>query len=369
MSLRPHQHQCRTCDVGAAGDIGFQPAQQACEQIYVFVAEAGPQPLIKVCRRAAQPLEGGLTGVGQLDQMDAPVGRIPPAGDKPLLVHRVQVVGEGRLPDSDRRGQFTLIAQALTYAVAWTRSEKPVLGVRRWVVTQFGIAALFLAWLPITIRWARSVGAGFWLPPMTIRDLWTSYVAYAGGSSVLFVVVLLLVVVGVYAQHRGARGITLMLCLATLPVVVPVIASILGKPTFTPRYGIVASAALFALAGCGVMALQNRIAQSLLVSATVALSLVAIRDIPTKPDWRGTVAQVESVARPRDYIVMTPRPGCIQDIVKVDLPRPRDVKVLENPRFIALSTRVRNGIGLGTAAERTFVEAPGCAEPYAESRP
>jgi hypothetical protein len=39
----------------------------------------------------------------------------------------------------------------------------------------------------------------------------------------------------------------------------------------------------------------------------VALSLAAIRDIPTKPDWRGTVAQVESIARPRDYVVMTPR--------------------------------------------------------------
>jgi len=77
----------------------------------------------------------------------------------------------------------------------------------------------------------------------------------------------------------------------------------------------------------------------------------------------------EAVLLSDTIVVMTPRPGCIQDIVKVDLPRPRDVKVLENPRFIALSTRVRNGIGLGTAVETTFVEAPGCAEPYAESRP
>jgi NitT/TauT family transport system ATP-binding protein len=45
---------------------------------------------------------------------------------------------------------------------------------------------------------------------------------------------------------------------------------------------------------------------------------------------------------------MTPRPGRILDVVKVDLPRPRDVKVLEHPRFIALSTRVRNGIGMGS---------------------
>ena len=44
-----------------------------------------------------------------------------------------------------------------------------------------------------------------------------------------------------------------------------------------------------------------------MLAGLVALSLAAIRDVPTKPDWRGTVAQVESVAHSRDYIVMTPR--------------------------------------------------------------
>jgi len=43
-------------------------------------------------------------------------------------------------------------------------------------------------------------------------------------------------------------------------------------------------------------------------------------------------------------VVMTPRPGRIQDIVRVDLPRPRDVSVLEHPRFVELSARVRMGV-------------------------
>ena len=76
----------------------------------------------------------------------------------------------------------------------------------------------------------------------------------------------------------------------------------------------------------------------------------------------------EAVLLSDTIVVMTSRPGRIRDIVKVDLPRPRDVTVLENPRFIALSTRVRNGIGLGTVSEVTLAEAPGCAPPYAESR-
>ncbi|MDQ3438964.1 MAG: glycosyltransferase family 39 protein, partial [Planctomycetota bacterium] len=202
---------------------------------------------------------------------------------------------------------FTLLAQAVTYALEWTRSEKSLLGMRRWVVMQIAITALFLPWLPTAIRWARSVGSGFWVRPMTHYDLWAAYVAYAGGSSVMLILLLMLVLVGVIAQRRNVRGLSLMLALATLPVVVPTVVSILTKPTFTPRYGIVAPAALFALAGCGVIALRHRVTQLGAAIVLAALSLYAIPDIARKPDWRGTVAYVESVARPKDYIVMTPR--------------------------------------------------------------
>jgi NitT/TauT family transport system ATP-binding protein len=53
----------------------------------------------------------------------------------------------------------------------------------------------------------------------------------------------------------------------------------------------------------------------------------------------------EAVLLSDTIVVMTPRPGRIQDIVKVDLPRPRESSVLEHPRFIELSARVRKGIG------------------------
>jgi hypothetical protein len=202
---------------------------------------------------------------------------------------------------------FMLIAQAVTYLVLWTRAEKPPLPLRRWLVTQLAIAALFLPWVPITLRWARSVGSGFWLPPATARDLWTPYLAYVGGSMPLLIVVMLFAIVGVIVNRRNVRGLALLLALATLPVLVPVIVSILTKPTFTPRYGIVAPAALFALTGCGVIALRHHAAQIGTAIVLAASSLYAIRDIPRKPDWRSAVAHVESVARPKDYMAMTPR--------------------------------------------------------------
>lgn len=201
---------------------------------------------------------------------------------------------------------FTLIAQAMSYAIEWLRPDKPLFGARRWMVAQIAIFSLFLPWLPIAIRWARSVGSGFWVAPMTARDLFGTYATYAGGS-LLALLLLMIAAVGVFAQRRNIRGVSLMLALAVLPVVVPVIVSILTKPTFTPRYGIVAPAALYALVGCGVAALRNGAVQSVIAIALAALSLQGMRAIPEKPDWRGLVAHVGRVARPGDYVIMTPR--------------------------------------------------------------
>jgi NitT/TauT family transport system ATP-binding protein len=52
----------------------------------------------------------------------------------------------------------------------------------------------------------------------------------------------------------------------------------------------------------------------------------------------------EAVLLSDTVVVMTSRPGRIRDIVPIDLPRPRRGETLRHPRFLELSSRVRDGI-------------------------
>jgi NitT/TauT family transport system ATP-binding protein len=43
-------------------------------------------------------------------------------------------------------------------------------------------------------------------------------------------------------------------------------------------------------------------------------------------------------------VVMSPRPGRIENVVEIDLPRPRDITTRESPRFFELVTVVRESL-------------------------
>jgi NitT/TauT family transport system ATP-binding protein len=43
-------------------------------------------------------------------------------------------------------------------------------------------------------------------------------------------------------------------------------------------------------------------------------------------------------------VVMSPRPGRIERVINIDLPRPRDITTRESPRFFALVTEVRESL-------------------------
>jgi len=95
-------------------------------------------------------------------------------------------------------------------------------------------------------------------------------------------------------------ALLLLLCLIVLPVVIPVILSILRRPFFAPRYGLVAVPGLMALAGVGLAALRWRTAQGAAIVAVVALFPLARPWAYQKPQWREAAQFLTENMRPGD---------------------------------------------------------------------
>jgi hypothetical protein len=91
-----------------------------------------------------------------------------------------------------------------------------------------------------------------------------------------------------------------------LPVIVPVVGSVVGKPLFVARYGIIASPALCALAAWGMDFLRRRAAIGVMTAILVVLSLVPPA-VGSKEPWRDVVAYIEKWAHPGDYVVVNRR--------------------------------------------------------------
>jgi len=55
----------------------------------------------------------------------------------------------------------------------------------------------------------------------------------------------------------------------------------------------------------------------------------------------------EAVYLSTHIVVMSPRPGQIQELIKSDLPRTRNLDIRETPEFLSLANRVRDGLRAG----------------------
>lgn len=202
-------------------------------------------------------------------------------------------------------GVFAVAAQHVAYLVIRLRRGSAALDTRRWIVLNMAVAALFSPWIPVVVRWVRSVNTSFWQTPMTADEIAATYRLYLG-STAMTVACLALAVMGVVRLRRHV-GLALVLGLATLPVIVPILVSILTRPTFTYRYGLAAPAGLFILAGCGVIALPGSAVRCLAAAVLVALSLAGNALRSEKEPWRDVIAYVSDHARPGDYVIFSPR--------------------------------------------------------------
>ena len=81
--------------------------------------------------------------------------------------------------------------------------------------------------------------------------------------------------------------------------------------------------------------------------------LLRIHGVTRKTILLVTHSISEAVLLADRVAVMSPRPGRLQDLLDIDVPRPRDQKSLAAPEFTACSQRIRDGIfGHRAATER-----------------
>jgi hypothetical protein len=110
--------------VEAAASVDGELVEQPVDRVDVGFAQAFPQLRVEGDRRLLQAHEQGLPVVGELDHVDPPVVGVAAAGDQPARIHRVQVMGEGGLADTDRLGELTLIVRMVDLQVEQDQPDR-----------------------------------------------------------------------------------------------------------------------------------------------------------------------------------------------------------------------------------------------------
>lgn len=230
-------------------------------------------------------------------------------------------------------GIFIVGAQNLALLVAWVLDRRRSADVRNaddqlrarppdlkhWLTLNLVVLILYSAFLKTIWIWVRSVQTGFWVKKVTLDDFSRAYEIYAG-SVPLLIALLSLAVIGIWRTRNRAAS-TLWLGVAILPIVIPVIVSVLTNPTFSARYGMPASLGLFTLAAVGMASLSKPALQ-----IPTALILGAITLLPTnvpdpKPQWREAAGYLQKNMRNGDYAAIN-RKGAAQTMYDYYVYRP-----------------------------------------------
>ncbi len=197
---------------------------------------------------------------------------------------------------------FVVAAQNIAFLIRWMRRASERLNLKQWIAIQCVTGATVLPFLPIILFWVRRQSMGFWIPRPTFDSITAAYLDYAGRPVLLCAFVALMVIGVNRARARAALPIALL----TLPVLAPIIVSMLRTPLFISRYGLAAAPGMFLLVASGIGAIRWSILQCALLIVLIEWSLQAPREAPME-DWRAAAQYVDALANPKDYVVINER--------------------------------------------------------------
>jgi len=159
-------------------------------------------------------------------------------------------------------GLFVLLAHGL-----WAVWCSPL----RWRMVGVGVVVgvAFSPWLPVMLGQVGRVQEGFWIDPLTWTDpiKWLWY--WSGYNVPMLVVFVGLVARGFRRMPSESRR--LLGLVATVPVLIPVVLSLVGEPIFHHKYPIAILAPLMVAAGHGLVGIAPSIRRWLAPAVVVLL--------------------------------------------------------------------------------------------------
>jgi len=201
-------------------------------------------------------------------------------------------------------GIFTVFAHHLFYLLQlYRRRNELPLRPKQWIIDNVAIVALFSPWLPVVYLWTKSVAMNFWVKKVTLDDISRSYWMFSG-QTVVYVFMIALVAIGV-ARYRKSRpfGLTLLLLIMLCPVIVPDLISVLTRPSYSPRYGIMGCIGMCAIAGAGAAALPRAV-RTLVLATLIVLSPLGTAAVIPKAQWRDIGEFMNKNMRANDIAVI-----------------------------------------------------------------
>jgi len=208
-------------------------------------------------------------------------------------------------------GAFVLAAHNIAFLWRVVREARPLRTIQPWLAMNLAIAVLFAPMVPVVLRWLSAVNVTFWVKKAYWFDITRAYWVYSGSKPLLLLAAALFVLGVRCLWRRNSAALPLLLSLTFVPVVLPVMISVLTHPSFAPRYGMVACAGFFPIIGAGIASLWWPL-RWVATIVVIALSLSAIdgeaTKIPKAP-WRDAMAYLDRTVPRGDVVVVHIKAG------------------------------------------------------------
>jgi mannosyltransferase len=231
-------------------------------------------------------------------------------------------------------GIFIIIAQNAFIFTLFLSSKREgfELNLRRWVLLQVVLIALFTPWIMILIKQILRAQSGSkigWIPEPSIHSIIKSFKLYSGSN--LFLCLFLILSFFSLATHEKLLGRTnwkkslnstpddkgyvllsnfyrncLLLVWLLTPIVLPFVISKVSAPIYWYRYTIVASLAFYLLVAKGIRSISSGYLKFAVISLVILGSLVGVQGYnlaTNKERWRELVTYVETNAEHGDLLL------------------------------------------------------------------